>query len=477
MNIQWVKKNVLPHVVALVTFYLLTIVYFSPVFFENKDLMQGDVTSYIGWGNDVRQYYDATGEYCYWSNAMFGGMPSNYAFPSETNNIFDKIDSLFKGFLAPNTAGAFFVYLIGFYCFMLAIGCSPVLSVIGAIAYSFASYNLIIIDAGHVSKAYVMATMAPVIGGVILCYRGKYLAGILMTLIFTGLNVFWNHQQISYYLIIMLFVLAVVYLIYAVKEHTLPSYFKSSAVLVIVALLAAAPAVDKLLPTMDYSKESMRGGAVLKSNADGEKESTGLDIDYAYQWSYGKMETMTLLIPNFYGASSHYNIGRKSQVYDVLKQTGQGEQFCRYAPMYWGDQPFTSGPVYVGAIVCFLFVLGLIVVKGKEKWWLLAVTVIALILSWGRNFAVVNDFLFHYLPLYNKFRTPSMALVIAEVSMVTLAMLAVKQMMEDEDRRKYVRPLYISAGVVGGISLLFALFGGLMFSLYQRKSNRYICFV
>ena len=473
MNIQWVKKNVLPHVVALATFYLLTIVYFSPVFFENKDLMQGDVTSYIGWGNDVRQYYDATGEYCYWSNAMFGGMPSNYAFPSETNNIFDKIDSLFKGFLAPNTAGAFFVYLIGFYCFMLAIGCSPVLSVIGAIAYSFASYNLIIIDAGHVSKAYVMATMAPVIGGVILCYRGKYLAGILMTLIFTGLNVFWNHQQISYYLIIMLFVLAVVYLIYAVKEHTLPSYFKSSAVLVIVALLAAAPAVDKLLPTMDYSKESMRGGAVLKSNADGEKESTGLDIDYAYQWSYGKMETMTLLIPNFYGASSHYNIGRESQVYDVLKQTGQGEQFCRYAPMYWGDQPFTSGPVYVGAIVCFLFVLGLIVVKGKEKWWLLAVTVIALILSWGRNFAVVNDFLFHYLPLYNKFRTPSMALVIAEVSMVTLAMLAVKQMMEDEDRRKYVRPLYISAGVVGGISLLFALFGGSMFSFTADADANY----
>jgi len=414
-------KKYLPHLLAIVIFFALAVFYFSPVMFENKDLPQGDVTSSLGWGNDLREYHDKTGEYAFWSNAMFGGMPANYAYMPNTNNIFQKFANVLMLNLPPLHVGVFFLYMLGFYIFLLAIGCSSWLSIIGAIAYALASYNLIILDAGHVNKGLVMATMAPIIGGIILTYRKKFLLGSLITLFFTGMNVLWNHQQISYYLLIIIFVLGIVYFIYAIKEHTVKDFFKSSLILVVVAVLAVLPAMDRLLPTADYSKETMRGGAVLKQNPNGVKEKSGLDIDYAFMWSYGKAESMTLLIPNFYGGSSQYDIGRDSKTYEALRQTGQGEQFCKQSPAYWGDQPGTSGPVYIGAIICFLFVLGLIIVKGPEPWWILIATIIALVLSWGRNFEGVNEFLFNYLPLYNKFRTPSMALVIVEVTMATLA--------------------------------------------------------
>lgn len=460
-SINW--KKILPHVAAIAVFYLVTIAYFSPYFFEGKDLAQGDVVSYIGWGNDVRQHYADTHEYSYWSNAMFGGMPSNYAFSAPTNNIFVHIQKLALGFLPTNVPGAFFVYMLGFYLFMLVLGCTPWLSIIGSIGYALCSYNLIIIDAGHVSKALVMATMAPVLGGIILTYRKKYLAGIALTLVATGLNVYWNHQQITYYLLIAILALAITYLIYAIRNHTVADYFKSSAILVVVALLAIAPAVDKLIPTADFSKETMRGGAVLKNNPSGEKESSGLDIDYAYQWSYGKAETMTLLIPNFQGASSHYNIGSDSETYEALRPTGQAAQITSHAPMYWGDQPFTSGPVYIGAIFCFLFLLGMIICRGPERWWMLAACIITVILSWGRNLPGVNEWMFHNLPLYNKFRTPSMALVIPSVLMVALGVMAIRQIINDDDKKKYLTPLYISAGVTAAICLIFALFGGSLF--------------
>lgn len=456
-------KKSLPHILAVLLFLGLSVIYFAPEVFDNKGLMQGDVTSAQGWGKDLVDYYKETGEHAFWSNRMFAGMPHNYAYGAPIFNIFSYVSRVFSLYFLSGNAFVVFLSLIGFYIFMIALGCRHWLSIIGAIAYAFASFNLISIHAGHVNKCLVMATMAPVIGGIILCYRKKYLWGSIVTLVFTGLNVLWSHQQISYYLLMMILVLAVVYLIYAIREHTLPDYFKSSAILLVVGLLAIAPALGSLMNSADYVKETMRGGAVLKADPDGKKESSGLDIDYAFNWSYGKGETMTLLIPNFYGASSHYDIGTDSECYHFFSRNGQaaqGKQFCQYAPAYWGDQPFTAGPVYVGAVVCFLFVLGLLIVQGPERWWLLAVTLISFVLSWGKN-AGINEFLFHHLPLYNKFRTPSMALVIAEVSMVALAVLAVKTFLEYKDeRKKLLRPLYISAGITGGLCLLYALFGG-----------------
>ena len=462
-------KKALPHIAAIILFIGLSLIYFYPVITENKDLFQGDISNMVGWGKDLKDYHEKTGEYAFWSNSMFSGMPANYTYSAPYVNIFSTIGHAMLLRLSTYHTGVLFLYLLGFYIFLISIGCKPLLSVIGAIAYAFTSYNLIIIDVGHVNKALAMGTMAPILGGIILCYRKKYLWGIITTLIFTGINIMWGHQQISFYLLLTILILAVVYLIYAIKEKTLKDYFISSGILVVVAGLAVAPSLGTLLSTIDYSKDTMRGGAVLQKSTEGEKESSGLDIKYAFDWSYGKAETMTLLIPNFHGSSSGYDIGENSEFYRTLKKLGQGNQqaaqMSKHAPMYWGDQRFTEGPPYAGAIICFLFILGLIIVKGPEKWWLLGATILSFVMSWGRNFEVINNFLFYHLPMYNKFRVPSMALIIAEVTMATLAVLALKEIFNHKENRKtYLMPVYISAGITGGLCLIFALFGGSLMS-------------
>lgn len=471
-QLNW--KKWLPHLLAILVFFSLTITYFAPVIIENKDMTQGDLISGAGWGNDAKEHHQKTGEYSFWSNAMFGGMPANYSYMPRTNNIFDRFANLVMFNLPPIHVGIVFLYMLGFYIFLLALGANPWLSIIGAIAYGLSSYNIIILEAGHVNKGLVMATMAPVLGGILLCYRKQYLWGSLITLFFTGLNVLWNHQQISYYLLLIIVPLAIVYFIYALREKTVKDFFLSSALLLLIAGLAVLPAADRLIPTADYSKDTMRGGGVLQQTATGEKAGkSGLDIEYAYQWSYGRMETMTLMIPNFYGASSHYNIGRDSKTYEALKQTGQAEQFSKHAPMYWGDQPFTSGPVYMGAIICFLFILGLFVVKGPEKWWILVATLISIILSWGKNFMLVNAFLYDVLPLYNKFRAPSMALVMAGVTMVALAIIALRDILKAGDKKALIKPLYYATGITGGISLFLALLGSSLFDFSAAGDAAY----
>lgn len=475
------KKNWLPHLMAVLIFLVLTLVYFGPVL-QGKDLMQGDAISSQGWGKDARDYHEATGDYAYWSNAMFSGMPSNYTFSPQPVNIFEAADKVLTlGIFGASRRhiGAIFLTFVCFYIFLLSMGCRSWLSVAGSIAYTLCSYNFIIIEAGHMSKSLVMATMAPIIGGVVLCYRGQLLRGALLTLIFSGLNIYWSHQQISYYLLLVLIILALVYLVYAIKERALKPYLKATAVLLAVAVLAVLPALGQLVPSADYAKDSMRGGAVLKQTE--QKQSSGLDIDYAYQWSYGVGETFTLLVPNLYGASSNYALGDDTELYRSLAPrlgAAQARQICEAAPTYWGDQPFTSGPVYVGAVVCFLFVLGLFVVKGREKWWLLAATLLSFVMSWGKNFLEVNEFLFYNLPLYSKFRAPSMALVIASVTMVALGILAVRRIIvarrenNGDELARIKRALFIAAGVTGAACLVLALFAGTFFSFEGASDAR-----
>ena len=510
MNIKdfnW--KSIVPHAVAVLIFLALTLVYFSPVL-EGKDIKQDDAIGSMGWGKDARDYHDESGEYSYWSNAMFSGMPCNYTFSPQPDNVFKPIGEVVTLNLfgaSYRHIGCIFLSFIGCYILLLALGCKSWLSIAGSIAYTLGSYNFIIIDAGHMNKSLVIATMAPLIGGIILCYRRKLLIGAFVTLIFAGLNIYWSHQQVSYYVLLTALIMAIVYFIYAYREKWLKYYFKATAVLGVVAILAAAPAVGILLPTSDYAKSSMRGGSELDVK-DGEK-STGLDTEYAFAWSYGKAESFTLLVPNLYGSASNSNVGTDSELYKayrnimidsyadmVLEQnpgatkkeavryiTGNREimreinadaaNFVRYAPTYWGEQPGTSGPVYAGAIVCFLFVLGLIIVRGAEKWWLLGATIFSLVLAWGSNLAGINNFLFEYMPLYNKFRAPSMALVVTTLTMSTLAILAAKRFMENKADKEMLKAMYIAMGIVGGIALLFAVVPDAFFDFTSTGDTRF----
>ena len=507
-NFNW--KSIVPHCVAVLIFLTLTLVYFSPVL-EGKDIKQDDAIGSMGWGKDARDYHEESGEYSYWSNAMFSGMPCNYTFSPQPNNVFKPIGEV----ITLNVFGAsyrhigcIFLTFIGCYILLLALGCKSWLSVAGSIAYTLGSYNFIIIDAGHMNKSLVIATMAPLIGGIILCYRRKLLIGALVTLVFAGLNIYWSHQQVSYYVLLTALIMAIVYFIYALCEKWLRYYWKATGVLAVVAILAAAPAVGILLPTSDYAKSSMRGGSELNVK-DGEKAS-GLDTEYAFAWSYGKAESFTLLVPNLYGSASASNVGTDSELYNaycdimingyadmVLEQNPDASKrdalryvksnreimreikadaanFVHYAPTYWGEQPGTSGPVYAGAIVCFLFVLGLIIVRGPEKWWLLGATVFSLILAWGSNLAVINNFLFEYMPLYNKFRAPSMALVITTLTMSALAILAVKRFLEDaKSDTKLSKALYIALGITGGLTLLFAVVPDVFFDFTSTADARF----
>ena len=524
-NFNW--KSIVPHAIAVLIFLALTLVYFSPVL-EGKDIKQDDAIGSMGWGKDARDYHEESGEYSYWSNAMFSGMPCNYTYSPQPDNVFKPIGEV----VTLNVFGAsyrhigcIFLTFVGGYILLLALGCKPWLSIAGSIVYTLGSYNFIIIDAGHMNKSLVIATMAPIIGGIILCYRRKLLAGALVTLIFAGLNIYWSHQQVSYYLLLTALIMAVVYLVYAYREKWLGYYWKATGVLAVVALLAAAPAVGILLPTSDYAKSSMRGGSELDVK-DGEK-SSGLDTEYAFAWSYGKAESFTLLMPSLYGSAS--GLDKESEFYDYLTKNIRSisrdvfeawygkiardyarqlsemspgvsqrsalqyinndpqmadvreqieEQALYYAQnypntisSYWGEQPGTSGPVYAGAIVCFLFVLGLIIVRGAEKWWLVAATIFSLILAWGSNMPGINNFLFEHMPLYNKFRAPSMALVITTLTMSTLAILAVKRFIESKEEKKTLNAMYIALGVVGGIALLFAVTPDTFFNFISPSDN------
>ena len=498
-------KAILPHVVAVLVFLVMTLVYFSPVL-QGKDIMQDDAIGSMNWGKDAKDYHEETGEYSYWSNSMFSGMPCNFTYSPQPANVFKPVADV----ITLNVFGAsrrhigcIFATFIGCYILFLALGCKPWLSIAGAIVYTLGSYNFIIIGAGHMNKSLVIATMAPLVGGIIMIYRRKLLLGALVTLVFAGLNIYWSHQQMSYYTAIIAAIMALVYLVYAYKEKWLPYYCKATALLAVVAVLSVAPAVGILLPTADYSKESMRGGSALTS-ADGSKSSS-LDTEYAFRWSYGKMESLTLLVPNMFGAASSYKVDKNSDYYkayypyaeysvamnyleavqnaypnateDEIRNyisSNQGKirkeaaERAMNAPTYWGAQAQfgTSGPVYAGAIVCFLFVLGLIIVRGPEKWWLFAATLFSLVLAWGSNLESINNILFEYLPLYNKFRAPSQALVITTLTMATLAVVAVKRFMEmlaSGEKEAALKGLYTSFGVVGGLTLILALFGNSLF--------------
>lgn len=452
-------KKILTHGGIILFFFIIAAAYMSPVF-DGKVIMQGDSMKADAMAKEQRDYREHHGGEAIWNSAMFSGMPGYQVTIPSTPSVFNKVRNAvnlnFMGY--SRNIGIVFLYLVGFYVCLLAIGCNSWLSLLGALAFGLGSYNIIIIEAGHITKAWAIALMAPILGGMMLTFKRKYVWGGLLFTLALGMQIACNHIQITYYTLIMALLLGVAYFIYSIKDKWIKQFLLGVGVLLIGCAFAVGGNARLLFVNQEYAKYTMRGGSEITVTPedlykDGEAKSiaasNGLDKDYAFSWSYGKAETYTLLVPGAYGGGSGETVGRESEFYKNFRQ----EQ----APLYWGDQPFTSGPVYFGAIIVFLFVLGLFVVKGPDRWWLLAATILAILMSWGKNLMGFNSFLFDKLPLYNKFRTPSMSLVIANVSMVFMAVLALKSIFDKEnpiDTKKLNRGLYISTGISAGFILL-----------------------
>lgn len=449
MNQFFKNKNVIWIALCIVVFALITLVYFSPVM-QGKRLKQHDIEMYKGMSQEIVDYKAQTGEQSLWTNSMFGGMPAwNIGVPQSSNMMTYVGRVLSVGF--PHPIGAVFISMLGFFILLLVLGCKIWISFIGALAYGFTSYLFIVIGAGHNSKAVAMAYMAPVIAGILLTYKGKYLWGTVLTAIALALEIRAGHLQITYYLLLIVICIVIGEFVEAVREKKYMHFLKASGILAAVAIIAILTCTTTLYANYEFGKETMRGKPVLSKGVD--NQTKGLDKDYITQWSYGIGETWSLMIPNAKGGASAY-IGNDNPALE--KCDPRFRSTIAQQNSYWGDQPITSGPVYVGAIVCFLFVLGLFVVKGKYKWVLLAATLLSILLSWGKNFMGFTDFFIDYFPGYNKFRAVSMTLVIAEVCMPLLAFLALAEIFKNPDVIKQNKQyLYISLGITGGLCLLF----------------------
>lgn len=456
------NRKTLGVVLCIVVFALITLVYFSPII-QGKRIKQHDVEMHKGMSQEIVDYKAKTGEQSLWTNSMFGGMPAWNISVQQDSNLMNYVHKLLNvGF--PHPFGAVFVSMLGFFILLLVLGCKTGVSFVGALAYGLTSYLFIIIGAGHNSKAMAMAYMAPVIAGILLTYKGKYLWGSVLTAISLALEVRAGHLQITYYLLLIVVCLVIAEFVETVKTKKYLEFFKASGILAGVAIIAIMTCTTTLYANYEFGKETMRGKPVLTKDV--ENQTNGLDRDYVTQWSYGIGETWSLMIPNVKGGASAY-IGGKNEALDAADPRFRSAIAQQSA--YWGDQPGTSGPVYVGAIVCFLFVLGLFIVKGKYKWALLAATVLSILLSWGKNFMGFTDFFLDYVPGYNKFRAVSMTLVIAEVCMPLLAFLALAEMFKNPDALKNnMRYFWISLGITGGLCLLFYALPQTFFSFLNK---------
>lgn len=443
-------------------FALITLVYFNPIL-EGKRLKQHDVEMYKGMSKEIVDYHEATGEQTLWTNSMFGGMPAwNISGPNKNNLISNAHQVLTLGF--PSPIFNVFISMLGFFLLLLILDCNVWISLIGGLAYGLTSYLFIIIGAGHNTKALAMAYMAPVIAGVLLTYKKEYLWGCLLTAFALSMEIRANHLQITYYLLIIIVCLVLGVFIKSIREKQLSQFIKASIILVIAATMGILTNITLLYANYAYSKDTTRGAPVLTQ--DSNNQTKGLDRDYITQWSYGKSETWSLLIPNAKGGASGY-IGKQNPALD--KADRQFRDSIAQSNAYWGDQPGTSGPVYVGAIIVFLFVLGALTVKGELKWALLIATFLSILLSWGKNFMGFTDFFIDYVPGYNKFRAVSMTLVIAEVCMPMLGLLGLAEIVKSpEDFKKNLKKFWIALGTTAGICLLFYIAPKLFFSFLSQ---------
>ena len=456
------NKNILSIVAAIIAFAVITLIYFNPIL-QGKRIKQHDIEMHLGMSQEITDFREATGEQTLWTNAPFGGMPAWNISVAPKGNLTNPIyKGLSLGF--PHPIGSVFICMLGFFVLLLILDCGFWISFIGAIAYGFTSYLFIVIGAGHNAKAMAMAYMAPVIAGVLLAYKGKYLWGWLLTAFALAFEVRTNHLQITYYLALIIVILVIAELISNIKKKKLGHFFKASVGLVMAAIIGVLTCSTALYGNYEFGKETTRGKPVLTRNED--NQTQGLDRDYITQWSYGKGETWSLLIPNAKGGASAY-IGKQNPALE--KADSRFKESIAQSNAYWGDQPGTSGPVYVGAIVVFLFVLGALTVKGNLKWALLIATLLSILLSWGKNFMGFTNFFLDYIPGYDKFRAVSMTLVIAEVTMPLLGFLGLAELVKNPDSfQKNIKKFYIALGITAGICLLFYIAPKVFFSFLSQ---------
>lgn len=463
-------KKCLPDIFVVALFTVISLAYFLVPVMQGKILYRHDSSAGRGMGHEITQYVERTGEVSRWTNSLFGGMPTYQIAPSyDSKKVMEVAVDAYHLWL-PENVWFLFVYLIGFYIMLRAFDFRRSLAALGSILWAFSSYFLIIIAAGHLWKVFALAYLPPMIGGIVLAYRGKYMKGLLATAIFTAFEINANHIQMTYYFLFVILFMVIAFLVDAIRNRQLARFWKASAVCVVAALIGVAMNASNLYHTWEYQKQSMRGKSELVKKNSANQTDSGLERDYITQWSYGIGETWTLLVPNAKGGASVPMIQNS-----IVRENANPmyEQIYQQLGQYWGEQPGTSGPVYVGAFVCMLFIFSLFIVRGPMKWALLAATILSILLSWGRNFMPFTDFFIDYIPMYSKFRTVASILVIAEFTIPLLAMMALKRIVEEKDvLRDNMKWLYLSLAMTAGVAAVMAVTGGMGFDFVSSAERQ-----
>ncbi len=457
-------KALFVHFFVLVLFIIASLAYFHPVL-QGKKIFQSDIAQYTGMAKEQADFRNTNGEEPYWTNSAFGGMPTYQLGANYPHNYVKQLDRLIR--FLPRPADYLFLYFIGFYILLCCMKVDYRLAVIGALAFGFSTYLIIILGVGHNAKAHAIGYLPLILAGIVLTFRKKYIWGFILTALAMALEISANHYQMTYYFMLLVLVVGIAYLIDAIINKTLKNFFVSVGILVGAVFLGILVNATSLMATKEYADWSTRGKTELTINPDGSpKASTsGLDKEYITQYSYGIAESMNLFVPRLFGGSNSENLGTESNAYTYLTNQGLSRskalEFTSGLPLYWGDQPIVAAPAYIGAIVFFLFILGIILVKGRVKWWLVGGTIMALLLSWGKNFGLLTDFMIEFFPLYDKFRAVSSIQVILELCAPIMAIMALVELFKPSlEKSRKLNALKISVLVVLGFVILLFLLKG-----------------
>jgi len=456
-------KQIIPHIVSLSLFVVVALMYFNPVL-KGKKISQSDITQHIGMAKEVNDFRKVTGEEPYWAESAFSGMPTYPIGTYFPNDYITSLDRLIR--FLPRPADYLFLYFFSFYILLLAFKVDWKIAIVGSLAFGFSTYLIIIFGAGHNSKAHAIAYMPLVLAGIIFIFKKRYLLGFIVTSIATALEIKANHPQMTYYLLFAILILGIVELIEAIQKNKIKQFITQSSIIIVAMLLAVGVNSSRLLATKEYADVSTRGKTALTINPDGTKKevTTGLSKEYITQFSYGKAETFNLFVPRYMGGGTVESLDKRSNTYQYVSSIAgskQADGFTKQVYTYWGDQLIVEAPAYIGAVMLFLFFLGVFILKGKYKYWLVASSVFAILMSWGKNFQFLTDFFIDYIPLYNKFRAVSSFQVIAELCIPLLGFLAIREFFfskTDKEQKQIAlkKALYSSVGLIV-IGLLYAL--------------------